>query len=164
MVLNVLLTAIGTFIGTIAAIIFIPRLSSINFRKHHNIIDIKHTWKNEWFIDNTLYSVDFMIISKWLKNGKFEGEGINKKGDYKVLGEITSAQYLSATYQNINFPTVGYFGSFGTLVDVSGDSMEGYWQGRIANGKIRGGKLISTKTNKIAYDEIYESNEPSNKN
>jgi len=80
-----------------------------------------------------------------IKNGRFEGKGINKKGDYTVLGEIAESQYLSATYKNVKFPTVGYFGSFTTKVHVRGNSMEGYWQGRVADGSIKGGKIVSVK-------------------
>lgn len=106
------------------------------------IPDILGTWKNKWYIEDRLYTKDTFKIERWLGNSRFEGTGHEKKGPYRLSGEIDVSRIVVGTYKDTCYPTLGYIGTFILELSVNGKVMEGCWHGRTAKGKIEGGRVV----------------------
>jgi hypothetical protein len=136
------LSLIGNVVGAVSlSIQLVPMLTSKSFRRQNHIPDIRGTWDNEWFVDGRLYSNDSFVITRWIRDGRFEGKGTDTKGEYNFEGEVLSRSVL-AGYRDARFPNNGRLGAFILNLEVDGKKMTGQWHGLTVEGKTVGGEVI----------------------
>jgi hypothetical protein len=98
-------------------------------------------WKCEWFKkDGSLYVADEVTIEKWLKGGRFQGQGVQPSLSYNVEGEVDATRAVALTYRTTDFPTKAYVGVACLVFDQEGNELSGYWYGRARNGAFEGGE------------------------
>lgn len=118
------------------------RSASSTYRQKLGLPDALGRWKCDWWKeDGSLYVTDVVEIKKWVKNGRFEGYGMQPTLTYRVNGEVDGTKVMALTYRTEDFPTKSYVGVACLELDQDGEEWRGYWYGRAKTGEFMGGRV-----------------------
>lgn len=98
-------------------------------------------WRCKWYnADGTLYVEDEVTIEKWVKDGLFQGKGVQPNLSYTIQGEVDATRVVALRYRTTDFPTKAYVGVACLVFNQDGDALSGRWAGRAKNGVFEEGE------------------------